>query len=54
MLALRSEVMPAISRLRAVRTVLRNRIVEPGFSLFDALPAFVAFVGVSAGCYGQK
>jgi hypothetical protein len=54
MLALRSKFMPAIARLRAVRTVLGNRIVEPGFSLFDALPALVSFVGMSAGCHGQK
>jgi len=54
MLTLRSKFMPSVARLGALRTVFGDRIIQPGFSLFDTLPAFVSFVGVSAGCHGQK
>jgi hypothetical protein len=54
MLTLRSKFMPTIARLRALRTVFGDGIVQPDFSLFDALPAFVPFVGVSAGCGDKK
>ena len=54
MFTLRSKFMPAISRLRAFRTVFRDRIIQPHFGLFDALPAFVSFVGVSGGRHDEK
>jgi len=54
MLTLRSKFMPPVARLGALRTVPGDRIVEPNFSLFDALPAFVSFVSVSAGCGDKK
>jgi hypothetical protein len=54
MLTLRSKFMPAISRLRAFRTVFRDRIIQPHFGLLDALSAFVSFVGVSSGCDDEK
>jgi hypothetical protein len=54
MLTLRSKFMPTVARLGALRTVFGDGIVEPDFSLFDTLPAFVSFVGVSAGRHGQK
>jgi hypothetical protein len=54
MLALRPKVVPTVSRLGALRAVLGDRIIEPGFCFFDALPAFVSFVGVSAGCGDKK
>jgi hypothetical protein len=47
MLALRSKIVPAVSRLRALRTVFGDRLIELGFCLFNSLPAFVSFVGVS-------
>jgi hypothetical protein len=54
MLTLRSKFMPTVARLRALRTVFGDGIVEPDFSLFDALPAFVPFVGANAGCGDKK
>jgi hypothetical protein len=54
MLALRPKFMPTVSRLGALRTMFGDGIVEPDFSLFDALPAFVSFVSVSAGCGDKK
>jgi hypothetical protein len=54
MLTLRSKIMPAISRLRALRTVFGDRIIQPHFGLLDALPAFVSFVGGSGGCNDEK
>lgn len=54
MLTLRSKFMPTIARLGALRAVFGDSIVEPDFSLFDALPAFVSFVGVSARCGDKK
>jgi hypothetical protein len=53
-LALRSKFMPTVSRLGALRTVPGDRIIEPGFGLFNALAAFVSFVGVSEGCNNKK
>src|ERR1700677_4972845 len=54
MLALRSKIMPAISRFRTLRSVFGDRIIEPGFGLFNALAAFVSFVGVSERRQKQK
>jgi hypothetical protein len=54
MLALRSKIMPAISRFRTLRSVFGDRIIEPGFGLFNALAAFVSFVGVSERRHNQK
>jgi hypothetical protein len=54
MLALRPKVMPTVARLGALRAVLGDRIIESGFCLFDALAAFVSFVGVSAGGGDKK
>jgi hypothetical protein len=53
-LALRSKFMPTISRLGALRAMLGDCIVEPDFRLFNALAAFVSFVGVSEGCNNKK
>jgi hypothetical protein len=54
MLALRPKFMPTVARLRALRSVFGDGIVKPDLSLFDALPAFVSFVSVSAGCGDKK
>ena len=54
MLTLRSKFMPPVARLGTLRAVPGDGIVEPNFSLFDALPAFVSFVSVSAGCGDKK
>jgi hypothetical protein len=54
MLTLRSKFMPTVARLGALSTVFGDGIVEPDFSLLDTLPAFVSFVGVSAGCGDKK
>jgi hypothetical protein len=54
MLTRRSKIVPTVSRLRALRTVPGDRIIEPGFGLFNALAAFVSFVGVSEGCNNKK
>jgi hypothetical protein len=48
MLAFRSQVMPTVSRLGTLRTMLGHRIIEPHFGFFDALAAFVSFVCVRA------
>jgi hypothetical protein len=46
--------MPTVSRLRTLRTVFGDRVIEPDFGLFNALPAFVSFVGVSERCHSKK
>ena len=54
MLALRSKVVPTVSRFGALRPVLRDRLIQFGFRLFNSPTAFVPFVGVSAWCNHKK
>ena len=54
MLTLRSKLMPTVSRFRTLRAVFGDRIVEPGFGLFNALAAFVSFVRVSERRHNKK
>src|ERR1700735_1199214 len=54
MFALRSQLVPTISRLGALSTVLGNRVIEPHFGLFNFHAAFVSLVSVGARRSGEK